>query len=235
MGIDSFASLSFGNVIPHHPQFKSTPSTRHELSLGQVNQVLTTLIEHDRTLTYCVGAMALRVLHPGRSTTNRFTKLKQVIFQRRCYAFSSYLVTPAELQEALSKNAPTKISTDARVIPIAAPWYMPNDPKGRTGPDAFKKKRIPSARFFNLDEIKDQDSPYPHMLPTCETFAEAMAKMGIRKEDELVVYDTEDLGLFSAPRVAWTMRVYGYCSIREYAKDMKLTECLQTSSRSCTR
>ena len=48
------------------------------------------------------------------------------------------------------------------------------------------------------------------MLPTCEVFAEAMSKMGVRKEDELVVYDTEELGLFSAPRVAWTLRVYGH-------------------------
>lgn len=37
-----------------------------------------------------------------------------------------------------------------------------------------------------------------------------MSRMGVRKEDELVVYDTEELGLFSAPRVAWTMRVYGH-------------------------
>lgn len=87
---------------------------------------------------------------------------------------------------------------------------MPNDPHGRTGIEVFKKKRIPSARFFDIDEVKDHDSPYPHMLPTCEIFAEAMAKMGVRKDDELVIYDSEELGLFSAPRVAWTMRVYGH-------------------------
>jgi thiosulfate/3-mercaptopyruvate sulfurtransferase len=123
---------------------------------------------------------------------------------------SSYVVTPKELDTALKKNAPSKISTDPRVIPVCAAWFMPNDPEGRTGIEAFKKKRIPTARFFDVDSIKDHDSPYPHMLPTCEVFADAMETLGIRKDDELVVYDTEELGLFSAPRVGWTLRVYGH-------------------------
>ncbi|EXJ79223.1 hypothetical protein A1O3_08724 [Capronia epimyces CBS 606.96] len=125
-------------------------------------------------------------------------------------SFSSYLVTPKELNDALGKNSPTAISTAPRVIPICAAWFMPNDPEKRTGLEVFKKKRIPTARYFDIDEIKDNESPYPHMLPTCETFAEAMSNLGVRKDDEVVVYDSEELGLFSAPRAAWTMRVYGH-------------------------
>jgi thiosulfate/3-mercaptopyruvate sulfurtransferase len=124
--------------------------------------------------------------------------------------FSSYIVSPTQVNEALKQNSPSSISTSPRVIPVCAAWFMPNDPQGRKGIDAFNKKRIPKARFFDIDEVKDQESPYPHMLPTCDHFAEAMANMGIRKDDELVVYDTEELGLFSAPRVAWTFRVYGH-------------------------
>ncbi len=69
------------------------------------------------------------------------------------------------------------------------------------------------ARFFDIDEVKDHDSPYPHMLPTCEAFAQAMERMGVRRDDALVVYDTEELGLFSAPRVGWTLRVYGHPNV----------------------
>ena len=87
---------------------------------------------------------------------------------------------------------------------------MPNDPEGRTGFGSFKKKHIPNARFFDIDAVKDHDSPYPHMLPTKEVYAEAMSSLGLRKDDALVVYDTEELGLFSAPRVAWTLRVFGH-------------------------
>lgn len=142
---------------------------------------------------------------PGISSTH-FSRAAS----RRNYALSSYVVGPKEVNEALKQNAPSSISTDPRVIPLCAAWFMPNDPQGRTGIEAFKAKRIPGARFFDVDGVKDQDSPYPHMLPTCDLFADAMSKLGIRKEDEIVVYDTEELGIFSAPRVAWTLRVYGH-------------------------
>ncbi|KAJ5778743.1 hypothetical protein N7520_001989 [Penicillium odoratum] len=131
----------------------------------------------------------------------------------RQISFSSYLVTPKELNEALKKNPPTKISTSPRVIPLCAAWFMPNDPEGRTGIDSFRKSRIPQARFFDLDGVKDPDSPYPHMLPTCETFAEAMSELGIRRDDEVVVYDTAEVGIFSAPRVGWTLRVFGHPNV----------------------
>ena len=130
--------------------------------------------------------------------------------QARSYSLSKYVVSPAEVDQALKQNAPSSISTAPRVIPVCAAWFMPNDPEGRTGLQVFKNKRIPKARFFDIDAIKDHESAYPHMLPTCDTFAEAMSNMGIRKDDELVVYDTGELGLFSAPRVAWTFRVYGH-------------------------
>lgn len=154
----------------------------------------------------------LRALYqrPSIRATGKGLASWQKSCQSRGYAFSSYLVTPNELNEALKKNAPTAISTDPRVVPICASWFMPNDPEKRTGADSFQKRRIPSARFFDIDQVKDSESPYPHMLPTCEVFAQAMGEMGVTKEDEVVVYDSEELGLFSAPRVAWTMRVYGH-------------------------
>lgn len=130
--------------------------------------------------------------------------------QHRAISLSSYVVTPKELNEALKKNVPTKISTSPRVIPLCAAWFMPNDPEQRNGPDSFNKRRIPGARFFDLDVVKDTDSPYPHMLPTKEVFAEAMRSLGIRRDDDVVVYDTEELGIFSAPRVGWTLRLFGH-------------------------
>ena len=127
--------------------------------------------------------------------------------------FSSYLVAPAELCKALTRNLPTKISTAPRVVPLCAAWFLPNDPKARTGRQVFQEKRIPSARFFDLDAVKDHDSPYPHMLPTPEVFAQAMQEIGISRDDEVVVYDTQELGIFSAPRVAWTLRVFGHPTV----------------------
>lgn len=87
---------------------------------------------------------------------------------------------------------------------------MPNDAKKRTGLQSFLSNRIPHARFFDVDAVKDEESPYPHMLPSAEVFAKAMGKLGIRRDDSVVVYDSADLGIFSAPRVAWTLKVFGH-------------------------
>ncbi|KAK2732505.1 hypothetical protein FQN57_002612 [Myotisia sp. PD_48] len=138
---------------------------------------------------------------------------KGIYHQHRSISLQSYVVTPKELNEALKKNVRTKISTSPRVIALCAAWFMPNDPEGRKGIDVFKQKRIPDARFFDLDEVSDCTSPYPHMLPSKERFAEAMQSLGIRSDDELVVYDTEELGLFSAPRVGWTLRYFGHPNV----------------------
>ncbi|KAI1823213.1 Rhodanese-like domain-containing protein [Xylaria intraflava] len=122
--------------------------------------------------------------------------------------FSSYLVTPKELAEALKTSPPSPISTDPRVVPLCASWFLPNS--ARTGIDVFHERRIPKSRFFDLDKVKDKHSPYPHMLPSPKQFAQAMSNLGIRKDDTVVVYDSHELGIFSAPRVGWTLRVFGH-------------------------
>ena len=155
--------------------------------------------------------VSLRSPGPGPSAqtvklAGRFTMAASL--PRR--SFSSYLVTPTELSEALKKNPPSPISTEPRVIPLCASWFLPNDPEGRTGIQVFREKRIPKARFFDLDKVIDKRSPYPHMLPNPSDFAAAMSELGVRKEDTVVVYDSRELGIFSAPRVGWTLKVFGH-------------------------
>ncbi|PVH95882.1 Rhodanese-like protein [Periconia macrospinosa] len=127
------------------------------------------------------------------------------------YTLTSYIVTPAELNTALQKNVHSKLSTAPKVIPLCASWFLPND--GRNGLDTFKECRIPHARFFDLDDVKDPDSPYPHMLPSADIFAKAMSRLGIRRDDSVVVYDTKELGIFSAPRVGWTLQAFGHPNV----------------------
>ena len=126
-------------------------------------------------------------------------------------SFTSYLVTPKELHEALQKNPPSSISTDPRVVPVCASWFLPNDE--RSGIQTFREQRIPKARFFDLDKIVDKRSPYPHMLPDGKGFAAALSEMGIHKQDIVVIYDTKELGIFSAPRVGWTFKIFGHPNV----------------------
>lgn len=124
-----------------------------------------------------------------------------------------YLVTPAELSEALKRNPPNRVSSDPKTIAVCGSWFLPNDPQSRKGYDVFKKGHIKKARFFDLDKISDTESPYPHMLPSVNVFQDAMQSLGINKDDTVVVYDTAELGLFSAPRVAWTFRMFGHPAV----------------------
>lgn len=149
-------------------------------------------------------ASVLRSFRTGTSFRN--PTLFNTMNLRR--SFSSYLVTPKELHEALKKNPPSPISTDPRVIPLCASWFLPNDE--RSGIQTFREQRIPKARFFDLDKVIDKRSPYPHMLPDAKRFAAAMSELGIHKQDVVVVYDTKELGIFSAPRAGWTLKLFGH-------------------------
>jgi thiosulfate/3-mercaptopyruvate sulfurtransferase len=151
----------------------------------------------------------VRVRAPLASSRWSFASNQQLRMDAR-RSFSSYLVTPKELHEALKKNPPSnnKISTLPRTVPLSAAWFLPND--GRNGLDTFRSKRIPGARFFDIDKVIDRHSPYPHMLPSVSEFASAMSALGIRRDDIVVVYDTAELGIFSAPRVGWTLKVFGH-------------------------
>ncbi|EMC94470.1 hypothetical protein BAUCODRAFT_35686 [Baudoinia panamericana UAMH 10762] len=145
-------------------------------------------------------------IHPTlrHSTTSKSTMARP---------FHSYLVTPADLSTALKQNPNSTTSTGPRTVPVCGSWFLPNDPQRRTGLQVFRSAHIPTARFFDLDAISDTSSPYPHMLPSAETFREAMCSLGINREDIVVVYDTAELGIFSAPRVAWTFRVFGHPAV----------------------
>jgi thiosulfate/3-mercaptopyruvate sulfurtransferase len=66
---------------------------------------------------------------------------------------------------------------------------------------------IPGAVFFDIEEVADHSTDLPHMLPGPDQFGEAAGKLGIGRNDTIVVYDGG--GLFSAPRVWWTFRIFG--------------------------
>ena len=76
------------------------------------------------------------------------------------------------------------------------------------GRDSYMAGHIPGAVFFDINAIADPDTDLPHMLPTPESFADAAGQLGLSRENTIVVYDAH--GIYSAPRVWWTLRVMGY-------------------------
>jgi thiosulfate/3-mercaptopyruvate sulfurtransferase len=66
---------------------------------------------------------------------------------------------------------------------------------------------IPGATFFDINSIADHSTELPHMLPGPTQFGEAVGALGISDTDTIVIYDGS--GLYSAPRVWWTFRIFG--------------------------
>jgi thiosulfate/3-mercaptopyruvate sulfurtransferase len=95
-------------------------------------------------------------------------------------------------------NAP-----DLRILD--ASWYLPAD--GRDARAEYEAAHIPGARFFDIDEISDDQSDLPHMAPPVEKFVSRMRAMGIGDGHRVIVYD--GAGLFSAARVWWLFRLFG--------------------------
>lgn len=89
---------------------------------------------------------------------------------------------------------------------VDATWYLPGDP--RSARAGHEEARLPGAVFFDIDEVADAESGLPHMLPSPQVFARAAARLGLSPLDEIVVYDA--LGIFSAPRVWWSLKVMGF-------------------------
>ena len=92
-----------------------------------------------------------------------------------------------------------------KVVVVDASYYLPTqkrDPKAE-----YFAAHIPGAVFFDLNAISDTSTDLPHMLPGPDQFAEAVGKLGIADTDTFVVYDAT--GLYSAPRVWWTFRIFG--------------------------
>lgn len=71
----------------------------------------------------------------------------------------------------------------------------------------YREQHIPGAVFFDIDKLSDPSSPYPHMLPSSESFAQSMSELGVSDTDTIVLYEQE--GVFSAPRGWWMLRTFG--------------------------
>jgi thiosulfate/3-mercaptopyruvate sulfurtransferase len=109
---------------------------------------------------------------------------------------SPHLVTPDWLEKRLH---------DPGVVVIDGRYFLPA--MKRDARAEYLAGHIPGAVFFDLEAIADHSTELPHMLPGPDQFAEAAGKLGISDGDTIVIYDGG--GLFSAPRVWWTFRIFG--------------------------
>ncbi len=109
---------------------------------------------------------------------------------------SRWLVSTAWLAEHLR---------DRNLVVIDGSYPLPGEKRDVAA--EYRAGHIPGAVFFDIDAVSDHSTELPHMLPGPTQLGEAAGALGIGDGDTIVVYDS--VGLFSAPRVWWTFRVFG--------------------------
>ena len=97
----------------------------------------------------------------------------------------------------------------ARVKVLDCSWYLPA--MNRDAVAEFRARRLPGARYFDVDLVSDRASPLPHMLPSAAAFAAACDALGVANDDQIVVYD--GAGLFSAARAWWMFKTFGHDAV----------------------
>jgi thiosulfate/3-mercaptopyruvate sulfurtransferase len=95
---------------------------------------------------------------------------------------------------------PKVVVLDATLPPVGVLPVV--DTHGR-----YVERHIPGAVFFNIDELSDHFTPYPHMLQANAEFSRNMAARGVGDDMTIVVYEQD--GVFSAPRARWMLKAYG--------------------------
>lgn len=152
-----------------------------------------------------VLSLKSRVLHKAASNTFGYKlgqgkRANHVTATAGTGGVMSVLVQPEWVSERLG----------ARNIRILdATWYLPV--WGKQAVPDFKKDRIPSSMFFDIDGISDPSAGLPHMLPTDKGFSAALDALGIDMDTTVVLYDR--IGLYSAPRAWWTFRAFGHRNV----------------------
>ncbi|MFO1039005.1 MAG: 3-mercaptopyruvate sulfurtransferase [Geminicoccaceae bacterium] len=106
------------------------------------------------------------------------------------------------------------VSTDQLARSLGAPdlrivdatWILP--PTERNAKAEYEAAHIPGAVFFDIDEVSDETSPYPHTLPSAAKFSSRARKLGLGDGLRIVVYDNN--GGIASARVWWMFRYYGH-------------------------
>ena len=92
---------------------------------------------------------------------------------------------------------------------IDGTWHMPTN--GLNAFEIFKEKHIPNALFIDLEEISNQNSNLPHMMPDSNYFSKKISSLGIKHDDHLIIYDI--YGMFSAARIWFMFKAFGHKNV----------------------
>ena len=96
-----------------------------------------------------------------------------------------------------------------RITILDASYFLPT--MGRDGRAEFVQEHIIGAQFFDIDTIKDEADPLPHMMPSASVFEAAMRDIGVHSDRQIIVYDNSPF--LSSARAWWMLRYFGHLAV----------------------
>ncbi len=93
---------------------------------------------------------------------------------------------------------------------VDASWYLPVE--NRDALSDYHERHIAGAVFFDIDDISDESTDLPHMLPRPEKFSSRVRSLGLGDGVRIVVYDGGNM--MAAARAWWMFRVFGHDDVQ---------------------
>ncbi|MGH6902694.1 MAG: 3-mercaptopyruvate sulfurtransferase [Geminicoccaceae bacterium] len=89
---------------------------------------------------------------------------------------------------------------------VDATWFLPT--VARDAKREYALAHIPGAVYFDIDEVADEASALPHMLPDPVKFSSRARRLGLGDGTRIVIYDNNKYS--ASARVWWMFRVFGH-------------------------
>jgi thiosulfate/3-mercaptopyruvate sulfurtransferase len=89
---------------------------------------------------------------------------------------------------------------------VDATWFLPI--LKRDAKQEYAAAHIPGAVYFDIDEVADESSPLPHMLPDAVKFSSRARRLGLGDGARIVIYDNN--GYSASARAWWMFRLFGH-------------------------
>ena len=96
------------------------------------------------------------------------------------------------------------------LVVLDGSWYLPGS--ARDPAREFVARRVPGARFLDIDACSDPDAELPHTIPPPDHFRRCAEAAGVSDSSLVVAYDSSGVNL-SAARVWWTFRYFGHRNV----------------------
>lgn len=96
---------------------------------------------------------------------------------------------------------------DVRIVD--ATWCLPaqnRDPRAE-----YAAAHIPGAVYFDIDDIADDSSSLPHMLPSPAKFSSRVRRLGLGDGVRIVIYDSNRF--MASARAWWMFRLFGHADV----------------------